>query len=383
VSRGIYDRTTNCASVFAAALAGVVVLLATTVGSAATFTVSKTSDSGSGFGSLRDAIVMANASRDSTSNIVFSQSLKGATITLDSTLPAIIKDLTITGPDPTSSAGITISGNNRVRIMEVQGESTVSLQYLTLTNGSAEFAGAVLNLGNLTVANCTFSANRATQNGGAISNNAGSMLILSSTFTDNRAAGQSQIFGGAIINFVRMTIENSTFIANQVTSGYVGGGSAIANLDALMITNTTFSDNKVVDAAGGQERVIFGGAIFSNPYSGANSQLMGTLFARSVGRNCFGSRSTIADKGYNLSDDGTCGFSGTSRNNVTDIDLALSLGNNGGPTETLALTSVMSAAVDLIPPLQCPKTDQRGFLRPAPGQARCDAGAFELGASPP
>jgi hypothetical protein len=55
-------------------------LVCSAAGSAATFTASTTADAAPG--GLREAIEKANASRNPTSNIVFDQSLKGATITL-------------------------------------------------------------------------------------------------------------------------------------------------------------------------------------------------------------------------------------------------------------------------------------------------------------
>jgi len=101
----------------------------------------------------------------------------------------------------------------------------------------------------------------------------------------------------------------------------------------------------------------------------------------------------ITDLGYNLSSDGTCGFTQTtSRQNVAAADLGLADGvaNLGGPVPTLA-TLWSSEAVDYIlagatygpdnTPL-CPTTpsadvtDVRGVARPQ-GDA-CDAGSMEL-----
>jgi hypothetical protein len=102
--------------------------------------------------------------------------------------------------------------------------------------------------------------------------------------------------------------------------------------------------------------------------------------------NCFG---TITDAGYNISDDSTCGFAKTgSANNGDGVNPLLSsagLADNGGPTQTIALQSG-SPAIDAIPVANCtdqasppqPITnDQRGFLRPDPGAAACDIGAYE------
>ena len=155
---------------------------------------------------------------------------------------------------------------------------------------------------------------------------------------------------------------NSTFYGNTATQGgaiFVGGAF-------LNVVNTTFSGN---DAN-------IGGGIFSTR---AVTTLKGTIVASSVGDNCEG---VFDDLGYNISDDNSCGFSATGSHNNTDPLLDPSgLAENGGPTETIALESD-SPAINQIPPGMCPATDQREYLRPAPGQTNCDIGSFELGAVP-
>ncbi|HLI50807.1 MAG TPA: choice-of-anchor Q domain-containing protein [Thermomicrobiaceae bacterium] len=105
------------------------------------------------------------------------------------------------------------------------------------------------------------------------------------------------------------------------------------------------------------------------------------ILAGNSSRNCnFGS---VVDGGYNLSTDATCGFSGTSKNGVSGLNL-LSLGQYGGPTPTIAL-GAGSIAIDAIPLTngQCDRgttADQRGVARPQ-GDA-CDIGAFEAIQSP-
>jgi hypothetical protein len=103
------------------------------------------------------------------------------------------------------------------------------------------------------------------------------------------------------------------------------------------------------------------------------------------GGRCSG---TIGDAGYNISDDTSCGFAKTgSANNGDGVDPLLSrdgLANNGGPTATIALDSE-SPAIDATPLADCTDqnsnpihVDQRGALRPDPGEAGCDIGAYEF-----
>ena len=97
---------------------------------AATYTVTNLNDSGAG--SLRQAILDANATAVADT-INFSVS---GTITLASSLPDIAAqvaggELTIDGVGRT----VTISGNNAVRVLMVGGGAALYLQNLTIANG--------------------------------------------------------------------------------------------------------------------------------------------------------------------------------------------------------------------------------------------------------
>ena len=87
-----------------------------------------------------------------TDSIVFS--LTG-TIILGSKLPVIGGNLTITGP---ASSGITIDGNNKFQVMEVDLSATLNLNKLTIAHGKGQGAG-IHNGGTLTVTNSTFADN--------------------------------------------------------------------------------------------------------------------------------------------------------------------------------------------------------------------------------
>jgi predicted outer membrane repeat protein len=397
-------------SIFAAAMVGLVaMLMAGAAQAATTITVNSLQDpTDRGKCTLRDAMSIAtggsSASGDSCGagtgspyTIEFSVS---GTITLSSTLPLLNNDVdnvTITGPNKASSAGITISGNNAVPIMSVTAEfATLSLNYLTLTDGNANNGGAVSNGGTLNVTDCTFSGNQAI-NGGAIWT--GSPLnIVGSTFSGNSAIpgdGQNPA-GGAIYdtNTASVAITNSTFSDNQALgSGSVSFGGAIENLSSssLVLVNDTFLGNK---AAGATENL--GGAIDN---AQAAVYFVGTVLANSSPTNCLnrnGPADELVDAGYNIADDeaNSCGLKGTSKIITSDgaIGLASALGSNGGPTETIALSNVTGGAYNFIPASQCTDyygnkltSDQRGGTRPVNGT--CSAGAYqygaELGAAPP
>jgi hypothetical protein len=312
-------------------------------------TVNTTGDPGpAGTCDLRDAITNANSEDQSgstncvagsgTDTIVFSAS---GTITLgsDGTLPAIVNILTING----SGQMITIDGATAHQVLAVSNAATLRLNNLTISHGSASVGGGVENIGTLTVTNSTFSSNSANQ-------------------------------GGGIANFGALTVSNSTFSDN-----FAGGGGGILNEGGMLsVANSTFSGNSGAGGAGG-------GILTQNGPTNLKSTI---LTASPSGGNCANFSGSITDQGYNISDDGTCGFTGTGANgkpigdNVSDANIKLGpLANNGGPTQTFAL-GTGSYAIDAVPNGLCPLTDQRGAPRPDPGilpETVCDIGAFESG----
>ena len=93
---------------------------------------------------LREAINAANALAGANT-ITFSV---GGTITLASTLPDITDaaGLTMDGTGQT----LTISGNNAVRVMQVGAGASLTLNDLTIANGTGS-GGGIANSGTLTI----------------------------------------------------------------------------------------------------------------------------------------------------------------------------------------------------------------------------------------
>src|SRR5438132_864793 len=130
----------------------------------ATFTVTNANNSGSG--SLRQAVLDANA-HSGADLIDFSSFFNmPRTITLSSTI-SIAGAVTIDGP---SAANVTISGNDAVRIFDTQSAPAgSSIEFIDVTlragriaNNSSDYGGAV-RAGNeiLGVTRCVFAANTA------------------------------------------------------------------------------------------------------------------------------------------------------------------------------------------------------------------------------
>ena len=135
--------------------------------------------------SLREAIATAIAG----DTITFDAGLADGTITLSSGL-VISKNVTISGTVP-----ITISGNNSVRVFDVQDGINATFDSLTIANGEAtdcDFApescgGGVRIKGNavVTITNSTLTSNTADYGGGI--HNIGVLNMSDSTLSANLA----------------------------------------------------------------------------------------------------------------------------------------------------------------------------------------------------
>jgi len=158
-------------------------------------------------------------------------------------LPVITSPITIEGN------GAEIVGNNKnrkrpFRLIAVGDTGELTLQNVTLSGGSADEGGAILNHGTLAVENSIISGNQ----GGGVFNGA-TLTIQNSTISDNE--------GGGVTNTGTLTIENSTLSLN--TSAGVGGGVSNFGSGAVSVKNSTISGNRAADRGGG---------IFNfNPYS--------------------------------------------------------------------------------------------------------------------
>ena len=234
-------------------LAALLFILPAIDAAAATFTVTNTNDSGPG--SLRQAVLDANAAMTADS-IVFDASFQTKrTITLLTTIalsPTPADNLTITGPGAslltiTTSANISIFSNGNINAPG----GTVSISGLTFTQG---FQGAITNFGSMTVANAVFNANSVAIVNGSI----GTLDVTNSVFD-----GNSSVTAGAINNTGTLTVSNSAFSSN--TAGY---GGAISNDGAMSVSGSTFTNNT---ATSGSATGLGGGAIYSNSGTEATS----------------------------------------------------------------------------------------------------------------
>ncbi len=298
---------------------------------------------------LYECITLANAneSPDLTADTI----TLGADINLSAALPQITSEITLEG------ANHFIDGGNSVQLFYVDGGGDFTVNQATLQNGSASNGGGIDNRGTLTVTDSTVSGNSATNGGGGIFN-VSTLTVTSSTFSGNSATN-----GGGILELTgTLTVSNSTFSGNSA-SDYGGG---IRNNGALTVTNSTFSGNNALNEGGISTltTAYLSGVILDTGSSGANCS------------------SNIIDNGYNLSDDASCGFSGTSADNATlNLD-ALSGGVHTPQTGSDAIgaiphgTSIDNNGATLA--CNSTTTDQIGADRPINVATACTSGAVEV-----
>ena len=312
---------------------------------------------------LEDAVLAANmqmaqggcpqgtGNSDTIEFIVTGTIFPGSTLTINN--PS--EHLSIVGPTfgcvGTGPCGITINGQFNMQLVHAEG-TTLEVQNLTFTQGVIVQSGT---------------------GGGAIFAGDSFVGIEDCTFIENEAlAGGAFVGEGSTVFFL-----NDTFTGNVALAG---GG--IYNMDSeIGVSNCTFSMNQ---AAVGADILTQAGA------TEANSTIFANHISLVGNGSCFG----VGDDGYNISDDNSCGFSGTSKNNSTTLNLdPMGLQNNGGPTQTIALKSG-SQAIDFVPIASClgpfdelVTDDQRLFTRPDSDggvpEGFCDAGAYESGAVAP
>ena len=365
-----------------AALAASVVIAAVVLASpawAATYTV--TNDADSGAGSLRQAMIDANATTGVEDTINFDLG-SAATITLTSGQLPTINDgagLTIDG----GSADITVSGDHKYQVFNVDF-GKLALNNLTVADGGGLRGNGIYNFsGTVTLSNSTISGNSATSGaGGGIHNIGGTLTVSNSTLSGNSANdGADGAFskgGGIYTAHGTVTVSNSTLSGNSAAS--VGGGIYSEGdgqgTGKLEVSNSTFSGNS------NNGPFSFGGGSIHNERGTAT--LKSTIVAKSPsasGENCGGI--TITNGGYNLDSGTSCGFP---TNRSSKDPLLGPLADNGGPTKTHALLEG-SPAIDKGNSFGA-TTDQRGLPRPSNfadivnAADGSDIGAFELQAPP-
>ncbi|PWB86903.1 C1 family peptidase [Methanobrevibacter thaueri] len=125
---------------------------------------------------------------------------------------------------------------------DTRGEGKVIITNTAFNKNTAEFGGAILQLGGtLALINSTFTNNTSSENGGAVYTSRANVVILPGTFTNNRAQ-ETNGYGGALyLDHGEAIIVNSTFTDNSADNG-----EAIYCYEMMyIIKNTPFKNNTI------------------------------------------------------------------------------------------------------------------------------------------
>ena len=227
------------------------------------------------------------------------------------------------------AAYLALSESDTLTNCAISGNAATGQQAYDQSGG-----GLYLGIGNnTTLMNCTVSGNSALGNGGGIATYGGG-------------------YGGGYGNHT--TLVDCTIFGNSTAQS--GGGVSNAGLVAEVITDCTISGNSA-DQSGGGVTSMSGGSDICEPWI-SNTILAGNTALVSGPEGNI----TFVSDGNNLIGN-TSGSAGWGSSDLTGIDPLLApLGNYGGPTQTMALLpgspALGAGNTALIPTGDT--TDQRG-----------------------
>jgi hypothetical protein len=292
--------------VWAAVAVSVVMVVLVGPAQAATFTVTNTNDSGAG--SLRQAILDANANPGKDTIDISAT----GTIDLKSPLPNLSTDMAINAPGA-DELTVRRDSEDEYGIFVIPSGATVSISGLTVSNGyafssgppSLPGGGGVYNLGVLTLTDSTISGNGTNNFGGGVLNSWRSDTVFGVAELDNVTVinNGSQLLGAGVMNDGEMKITNST-ISKNGPSSFAGG---VYNDGTLTMEGSTVSANN-----GGAH----GGGIM-NDFGGSATITNSTISGNAVG----GSSSSGASGGgiYNTNDSALALNNSTVTNNTANF----------------------------------------------------------------
>ena len=332
---------------------------------------------------------------------------------------------------------MTISGGGNSRVFQVDSGVTASISGLTISGGSNYakylFGGGLANYGTATLTDCTLSGNYAYSGVGGLFN----AHYGTATLTDCTLSGNSSSYDGGMLNSGTATLTGCTLSGNYSTqgaggltndgtailtdctlSGNSGGSGGLLNQDLATLTGCTLTGNDSEFGGGmanlygtatltdctvsGNSSTHFGGGVLNyygtvnltdctvsgNLDGGGLLNYAGTanLFDTIVAGNgdldiggpdyVSGSNNLIGTGGSGGLADGVDG--NIVLTSLTGLGLA-PLGNNGGPTQTMALLpgspAIGAGVIADYPGTTTPiTTDQRGEPLDSPNP---DIGAYQ------
>ena len=239
-----------------------------------------------GFTTLREAIILANNRPDGVATTIRFSGIEGQTILLNSALPNIEREITISA---SGRLGMTIqrpSGAPKFRLFSVGENGNLTLENLNLTGGDADTddGGAIHNLGALTLRGCAIYGNEATNGGGiynGVANSSpGSALLVNTTISGNTSQAPFGSGGGGGLFLADGSLNmTSCTIAWNFGSGL--GDGLYLDAGTTNLQNCLIGENRSIQGVRFQPDVYVTGATLTShghnlvhsPFAGVASDL--------------------------------------------------------------------------------------------------------------
>jgi hypothetical protein len=222
---------------------------------------------------------------------------------------------------------------------------------------------------DLTVVGLTITGGRSGVAENIASDGQPTMTVTNSNITGANNVGVEDPLGGGSVAVTGSNVSGNTY-------------GVVADAEAVTVTDSTVAGN-TRNGVRGEDVKVIAATVADNSVglTATGSLKVGADIVTGDSVDCSGPY-TLTDYGYNLVGDASCAVHGTG--SMGSLGAALTgslgvLGDNGGPTETMALSASSPAVGVVIGPLSdstviCGTPDQRGYGRPA---EICDAGAYE------
>jgi CSLREA domain-containing protein len=283
------------------------------------------------------------------------------------------------GPPPgttPSAAAYVVDANGIDRVFDARPPAggSILLRGMTITGGSATLANG--------------------ESGGGVYAEPGSGSQIAVRIEDSAIVGNQANLGGGIGTFeVSLTVERTAISGNHaVTVGSQGvAGGAFMSLGSARFVRSTIAGNDATGGGGALGWTTTAAVSLEQSTIAGNFAPFGTVFFSSsidglqirdsiLSGDCTGfsgSESALSGGGNVESPGDTCGLGPADQVGISGAALGLgALEEQGGAAPTMALAS-SSPARNRVPAARCAAFDQRDFQRLAPGDAACDAGAWE------
>lgn len=232
--------------------AGIALALSSGMAHATTFNVTSTNDAGPG--TLRQAILDANADAGAPHVLDFS-SISGQTITLADNLPPIELSTDLQG------ANVTIDGD--------QAYSCIAVPYDSY-NPNVDII-----VQDMTITGCVGYGSDPSRGGAILADKFGSVVLDNVIVTGNSADSG----GGMLVADMNLTVLDSVISDNQALDGFGGGINHFGAEAAFFMDNSQVTGNTATGGGGGVYTGKYGAEISNSTISGNSGENGGGLFS--------------------------------------------------------------------------------------------------------